>query len=237
MFIVFDLQLGGDIFYHIMESFQTRGHAFLEQEIRVILAELALALEHVHKEGYIHRDVKAENVMLDSAGHIKLIDFGLTLKLADDEEMAMSPTGSLVYMAPELIGQQAGGRHTDWWAVGVLCFEMLTGSSPWPSHRDDNLVGHHIRSSVVVCPPGASPTMSKFINSLLEKDHKKRLGSRSDADIKAAPFFSTIDWEMTALGETPPAFLLKSRCVSPDEVADAMQNYRKYQMPLAVSLS
>jgi len=80
----------------------------------VLLAEVYLGLEHLHAHGFIHRDVKVENIMLDARGHVKLIDFGLACELKGSDG-PVSPTGSLIYMAPEMIRDHRGGRHTDWY--------------------------------------------------------------------------------------------------------------------------
>ena len=84
VFMVIGLYSGGDLFFHLLERINSCGTAFSEQEVCVLLAELTLALEHVHREGFIHRDLKMENVMLDSSGHVKLIDFGLAVELTDE---------------------------------------------------------------------------------------------------------------------------------------------------------
>ena len=97
-----------------------------EDEARIILSEVVVALQHMHAHGFVHRDVKVENIMLDQWGHVKLVDFGLAHKI-EGEEVPMSPMGSLIYMAPELLRDRVGGRHTDWWAVGILAYEITTG--------------------------------------------------------------------------------------------------------------
>jgi len=230
VFIMMDVQKGGDLFFHLMERINTQGTALSEKEVRVILAELTLALEHVHKEGYIHRDLKVENVMLDSSGHVKLIDFGLAVALVDDVEQSLSPTGSLIYMAPEMIDLHRGGRHTDWWAMGVLAYELLTGSSPWAVIDDKVLLKQEIRSRTVAPPVSASPSAAEFIEMLLRKDAQHRLGTRSDAEVKEAPFFSCIDWERTAALECPPALTPPGISITDEDKGDAFGRYNEMRI-------
>jgi len=226
IFMVMDLHGGGDLFFHLMERIETCGTAFSEKEVCVLLAEVTLALEHVHKEGYIHRDLKVENVMLDSSGHVKLIDFGLAFEMSD-EVQPLSPTGSLIYMPPEMIFENMGGRHTDWWAMGVLGFELLTGRSPWPSVEDKTLLKQEIKSLQVTVPVGISAETNQFITMLLQRDYRMRLGSRSDSEVKAAPFFHSIDWKKTAALETAPALTLQSDNVGVVESSQAERIYRE----------
>jgi len=224
VFIVMDLQGGGDLFFHLMERIGTKGTAFSEKEVCVLVAELTLALEHVHREGFIHRDLKGENVMLDSSGHVKLIDFGLAVELINDVQ-PLSPTGSLIYMAPEMVVEHTGGRHTDWWALGVLAYEMLTGSSPWSVIDDRQILKKHIRSQKVSTPPGISTSTGRFIDHLLKKDFRYRLGSRSDSDVKDAPFFDSIDWALTAESKSAPAFVPPKSSVGAEEMENAEELY------------
>lgn len=226
VFIVMDLQGGGDLFFHLMERIGTLGTAFSEREVCVLMAELTLALEHVHCHGYIHRDLKIENVMLDSVGHVKLIDFGLAIELTDDVQ-PLSPTGSLIYMAPEMIVQKTGGRHTDWWALGVLAHELLLGESPWSSIDDKHLLRREIQHRHVHPPADVSPATGQFITMLLQKDYRMRLGSRSDSDVKDAAFFEYIDWEKTGALEAAPAFTPPANSVGDEEIAGAEQRYRE----------
>jgi len=224
VFILMELQGGGDLFFHLMDRIATYGTAFPEGEVRVLMAELILALEHVHKEGFVHRDIKVENVMLDSVGHIKLIDYGLAVELVE-EVMPMSATGSLIYMAPEMISEQTGGRHTDWWALGVLMFELLTGSSPWSSIDDKPALKEDIKNQRVAPPEGLSRSTAQLIERLLRKDFRHRIGTNADAELKEAPFFSSIDWEQTASVRSPPAFSPAPISVCPEEAASAAEMY------------
>ena len=224
VFVVMDLQRGGDLFFHLMDRIATKGTAFPENELRVLMAELTLALEHMHKEGYIHRDVKVENVMLDSEGHLKLIDFGLACELVDDV-MPLSPTGSIIYMAPELVHNNSGGRHTDWWAVGILVHELLVGESPWSSIHDKRLLREEICSKKISPPSGVSPSARQFIEMLTCPDYRDRLGTNSDAEVKDAPFFGSVDWDKMAALECAPAFKPPATSVCAEEMVDAAREY------------
>lgn len=224
--VVMDLLCGGNLLFHMQR--RATGHApgtFTEDETRVILAELTLALKHVHKMGFIHRDVKVENVMLDSEGHVKLIDFGLACEFSG-KATKLIRAGSLAYMAPEYIADDTGGRHTDWWAVGVLAYAMLTGMCPWSSLTDADVLLYEI-TNLPVNPPESIPSPARhFISSLLQKDFNLRLGTHSDRELRDSPFFGPICWTSTAQSTSRPAFLpTPNECVDPQESITAMGLY------------
>jgi len=148
---------------------------------------------------------QVENIMVDRSGHIKIVDFGLAMKITEAAEH-MPAIGSLIYMAPEALRDQVGGRHTDWWAVGILAFELLTGCTPWSSLDDRKVIRHEILNSVVLPPRSLSTKAAQLVRALLHHDVDARLGSPSDQDLLSAPFFEGIDWAATASQSTAPAF-------------------------------
>jgi serine/threonine protein kinase len=117
----------------------------------------------------------------------------------------MSPVGSLVYMSPERLLRQVGGRFSDWWAVGILAFELLTGCSPWSTLDDTEQVKREIKG---FRPhpnlPGASPLAGRLVASLLNPDFKARLGSRSDKDVLKHAYFQDVDWAQVERGTNSP---------------------------------
>jgi len=144
--------------------------------------------------------------MLNEFGHVKLVDFGLAAPLKEEVE-PMSPTGSLIYMAPELLRDQMGGRHIDWWAVGVLAHELLTGRTPWSSLTDKAIIKREVTTMTVAPPIKVSRAGGQFICSLLRQDFRVRLGTTADAEVRTAAFFEGIDWDATERQEAAPAFV------------------------------
>jgi len=214
---------GGDLFFHLVQRIQATGWGFEEHEARVLLAETVLGLQHMHSRNFIHRDIKVENVMLDASGHVKLVDFGLACEVSATEA-EMSPTGSLIYMAPEMIRDHTGGRHTDWWALGVLSYELLTGRTPWSSLTDKKVIRREIRNLRVTPPLRLSPKAGHFVCSLLRQDRRERLGSKQD--VRSSSFFQSVDWDAMAAGETPPAFRMPTeRCTHSADRNAALKSF------------
>ena len=161
--------------------------------------------------------------MLDRHGHIKIVDFGLAVQIKA-ESTPLSPTGSLIYMAPELLSG-LGGRHTDWWAVGVLAFELMTGRSPWSSSSDKKIIKNEIMNSRVMPPSKLSPQAGSLIVNFLAHDVFKRLGTKSEDDILRQAFFKDVDWAATEKQETSPAFVPPVVATAQQDREDALSAY------------
>ncbi|CAF1433382.1 unnamed protein product, partial [Adineta ricciae] len=199
--LVMDYVNGGELFTHLNK----RQH-FAEHDAKIYIAELALALGQLHKLGIIYRDIKLENILLDSDGHIVLADFGLSKEFRPDDadKRTYSFCGTIEYMAPEVVkGGDAGHDFTvDWWSLGVLTFELLTGASPFTVDGDKNTqpeISKRILKNQPLIPNHISKVAKDFILKLLMKNPKRRLGAKGLEDIKRHPFFGPdIDWDAIA---------------------------------------
>ncbi|CAK1549342.1 unnamed protein product [Leptosia nina] len=207
--LILDYVAGGELFTHLYQ----REH-FNEDEVRIYIAEIILALEQLHKLGIIYRDIKLENILLDAEGHIVLTDFGLSKEFCGGENRAYSFCGTIEYMAPEVVrcGSQGHDIAVDWWSVGVLTYELLTGASPFTVEGEKN-TQQDITKRIVRCtypaPNDVSPEVEDFIKKLLVKDPRRRLGGgEGDAEeLKRHPFFKNLDWEAVARREVPAPFV------------------------------
>lgn len=145
------------------------------------IAELIIALEHIHKHGIVYRDIKLENILIDADGHIKLVDFGLCKKLGT-RGRTKSFCGTVEYMAPEVVNGTGHNTSADWWALGVLTIELLTGVTAFGSNdaTESNETMDRIMNNDPVMPQGISNEMEDFIRKMLIKDPTMRLGKFSE---------------------------------------------------------
>ncbi|KAF4084002.1 hypothetical protein AMELA_G00123790 [Ameiurus melas] len=205
--LILDYVNGGELFTHLVQ----RVH-FKEQEVALYSGEIVLALEHLHQLGVVYRDLKLENILLDSIGHIVLTDFGLS-KEFDELERAYSVCGTIEYMAPEIVegGESGHDKAVDWWSLGVLMYELMTGGSPFTVDGDENShsdIAKRILKKDPPYPKDMGPLAKDIIQRLLIKDPKKRLGSGLSGaqDVKSHPFYQKMNWEDLAAKKVPAPF-------------------------------
>ncbi|XP_045020477.1 ribosomal protein S6 kinase alpha-6 isoform X6 [Bubalus bubalis] len=178
---------------------------FTEEDVKFYLAELALALDHLHRLGIVYRDLKPENILLDEIGHIKLTDFGLSKESVDQEKKAYSFCGTVEYMAPEVVNRRGHSQSADWWSYGVLMFEMLTGTLPFQG-KDRNETMNMILKAKLGMPQFLSAEAQSLLRMLFKRNPANRLGSEGVDEIKRHLFFANIDWNKLYKREVQPPF-------------------------------
>ncbi|XP_053304774.1 ribosomal protein S6 kinase alpha-5-like [Spea bombifrons] len=204
--LILDYVSGGELFTHLFQR-----DNFSEDAVRFYSGEIILALEHLHKLGIVYRDIKLENILLDSDGHVVLTDFGLSKEFLSQEiDRTYSFCGTTEYMAPEIIcGQGGHGKSVDWWSLGILIYELLTGASPFTLEGEKNTqsdVSRRILKMDPSYPSTLSAEARDLLQKLLLKDPKKRLGATGACPIKDHPFFKGLDWDALAQRKVSPPF-------------------------------
>uniref|UniRef100_A0A8D0G9M5 non-specific serine/threonine protein kinase n=1 Tax=Sphenodon punctatus TaxID=8508 RepID=A0A8D0G9M5_SPHPU len=202
LYLILDFLRGGDLFTRLSKEVM-----FTEEDVKFYLAELALALDHLHGLGIIYRDLKPENILLDEDGHIKITDFGLSKEAIDHDKRAYSFCGTIEYMAPEVVNRRGHTQSADWWSFGVLMFEMLTGSLPFQG-KDRKETMALILKAKLGMPQFLSIEAQSLLRALFKRNPSNRLGAGLDGveEIKRHPFFATIDWNKLYRKEIKPPF-------------------------------
>ncbi|XP_064270110.1 ribosomal protein S6 kinase alpha-2 isoform X5 [Passer domesticus] len=202
LYLILDFLRGGDLFTRLSKEVM-----FTEEDVKFYLAELALALDHLHGLGIIYRDLKPENILLDEEGHIKITDFGLSKESIDHDKRAYSFCGTIEYMAPEVVNRRGHTQSADWWSFGVLMFEMLTGSLPFQG-KDRKETMALILKAKLGMPQFLSIEAQSLLRALFKRNPSNRLGAGFDGveEIKRHPFFVTIDWNKLYRKEIKPPF-------------------------------
>lgn len=206
LYLIQDYCAGGTLKNYLKED-----KKFTEEKCKIYLCEILLAIEELHRNNVIYRDLKPENVGIDKDGHVLLIDFGLSKESVMNKNSAHSFCGSVGYLAPEMLKRTGHGKAVDWYLLGVILYEMLTGLVPHYS-KDNQKMFQDILYKPLKTPNGISKPCADLLHKLLEKNPDFRFGSEKDAeDIKAHPFFADIDWDAVLRRELiPPSPMLRT---------------------------
>lgn len=205
LYMVMDYMPGGDL-VSLMSNYDIP-----EKWAKFYTMEIVLALDVIHGMGFVHRDVKPDNMLIDKYGHLKLADFGTCMRMGPDGLVrASNAVGTPDYISPEVLQSQNGegvyGRECDWWAVGIFLYEMLIGDPPFYA---DSLVGTYGKimdhRNTLAFPDDVE--ISREAKSLIRgflTDRTKRLGKNNVDEIKSHPFFINDQWNFDNLRESAP---------------------------------
>ncbi|KAF9278889.1 hypothetical protein BGZ68_008250 [Mortierella alpina] len=204
LFMVLDYYPGGDIATQL-----TKWHRFDPERCLFYAAEIVLGIEELHRLGIVYRDLKPENILLALDGHIVLTDFGLskqfpTFSAGGDKTNTFC--GTAEYLAPEILRAAEYSYAVDWWSLGTLLYEMLTGITPFWAENHAQMY-QRVLEDELEFPPEMDHYAMSFIAGLLERDPDHRLGSQGAAYVKDHPYFDLVDWELAIQKKLPCPYI------------------------------
>lgn len=201
LYLVLDFVNGGHLFFQLYQQ-----GLFKEELARIYTAEIVSAVAHLHANGIMHRDLKPENILLDARGHAMLTDFGLA-KEFDENTRSNSMCGTVEYMAPEIVQGRGHDKAADWWSVGILLFEMLTGKPPFFGGNRDKIQQKIVKDKMKL-PHYLTSEVHSLLKGLLHKEAGKRLGSGPGGsdEIKNHKWFKEVNWKRLEARQIQPSF-------------------------------
>lgn len=225
---------GGDLFSLLMAM-----GCFEEDVARFYIAETLLAVEYLHSRGIVHRDIKPDNVLINSKGHVKLTDFGLShvglskqtaefLKTVDEEDKLEGEgvVGTPDYLAPEVLLGLKHNECVDYWAIGCILYEFITGVPPFSGDSPQEIFQNILTGEIVWpdVPEDMSENAKDLITKLLASDPHERLGANGMEEVKKHPFFDGLEWDKLFEVKVPPFVPTES---SPDDTSyfEAREQY------------
>lgn len=202
VYLILEYLSGGELFMQLQKE-----RMLMEDTAIFYLSQIVLALEHLHTNGIIYRDLKSENIMLDREGHVKLTDFGCVKESASDE-INYTFCGTVEYMAPEILNRSGRhGKEVDWWSLGILVHDMLVGSPPFTGNNR-KIITERVLKGKLQLKKYLTPDAKDILTKLLKLKIENRLGfGPEDAKgIKSHRFFSAVKWDDVINRRTEPPF-------------------------------
>ncbi|KAJ1507759.1 RAC-gamma serine/threonine-protein kinase [Coelomomyces lativittatus] len=192
LYFVMEYVKGGELFFHILKE-----RKFSETRVQLYIGEILLGLMHLHEHGIVYRDLKLENILLDEEGHIKITDFGLCKEGIGQNDVTSTFCGTPEYLAPEILEEENYGRSVDWWALGIVMYELLIGKPPFGAPESIEKLFQAILHSPIPMPETLSMHARSLLDALLTRDCTKRIGSGPEdgKEIQSHPFFNGLDWD------------------------------------------
>ena len=205
LYFCVDYVNGGELFFHLQKE-----RRFSPDRVRFYAAEIASALAYLHSLGIIYRDLKPENCLLDSDGHVRIVDFGLAKTVTDLPKQKTSTfCGTPEYLAPEVLAQKPYGLAVDWYCLGALVHEMLVGLPPFYSTDHAEMYRRILTERLSLHPDYIRDGATRdFLTRLLERNPAKRLGGgkAGSAEVMGHPYFNGIDWDVLYRKEYDPPY-------------------------------
>jgi protein-serine/threonine kinase len=192
LYFVMEFMPGGELFFHL-----SKAHRFNESIARFYISEVIIGLEYLHNLGIIYRDLKPENILLGLDGHIKLTDFGLSKVFTEKISTTRTICGTPEYQAPEIIMCCEYDKAVDFWSIGCLMYELISGNPPFQGTQREYL-RHIIMNENPKFSSAFSEAAKNLIVKLLEKNVRNRQPEYRLTDfkrVKAHEFFDGINWE------------------------------------------
>ncbi|MGH0155266.1 UNVERIFIED_CONTAM: hypothetical protein FKN15_028968 [Acipenser sinensis] len=171
LYLILEYLSGGELFMQL-----EREGIFMEDTACFYLAEISMALGHLHQKGIIYRDLKPENIMLNNQGHVKLTDFGLCKESIHDGTVTHTFCGTIEYMAPEILMRSGHNRAVDWWSLGALMYDMLTGAPPFTGENRKKTIDKILKCKLNL-PPYLTQEARDLLKKLLKRNASSRLGA------------------------------------------------------------
>ncbi|XP_068186788.1 ribosomal protein S6 kinase beta-1-like isoform X4 [Antennarius striatus] len=202
LYLILEYLSGGELFMQL-----EREGIFMEDTACFYLAEISMALGHLHQKGIIYRDLKPENIMLNNNGHVKLTDFGLCKESIHDGTVTHTFCGTIEYMAPEILMRSGHNRAVDWWSLGALMYDMLTGAPPFTGENRKKTIDKILKCKLSL-PPYLTQEARDLLKKLLKRNASLRLGAGPGdaAEVQAHLFFRHTNWDDLLARKVEPPF-------------------------------
>ena len=229
LYIIMDYLSGGDLRYMIC-----RRNFFTEEETKFIAACVALNLNYIHDKNVIHRDIKPENLVFGANGYLHLTDFGIALEYHRGENGVRSASGTPGYMAPEAITNKRQEFSVDYFALGVIVYELMLGERPYQGKNrkeiKEQMMNLEIKLDKDDLPEDwKDENIIDFINKLLERKKKKRLGFKTDLEVKNHPYFNNISFDLIENMKFESPFIFDTEDNFDDSYAQMQENDSIYE--------
>lgn len=191
LYMLMDYLAFSDLRYQI-----SRVTSFTEAQIKFFAANIILGLEYIHKMGFVHRDIKPENLLLDDKGFLHISDFGIACK-KNEKNYFNEMSGTPGYMPPEVLSEQNFYYESDYFALGIICYELMMNDRPFNQKNRHQMLKEFEKIEDIHLTPESSSfseELCDFVNKLLIKDHTMRLGANGVEEIKNHKLFKSLNW-------------------------------------------